>query len=397
MYTESLGFTVRDLTFNFYNQSYVGVDRSILSSHLFFGYTFEDWCFAQAPFRTIHMTRNDGQLLTMTYVPEQEMFAWTHYDTNGFFISVWSVPEGQTNAVYAIVKRFIQATQTWVFFLERFVFRNFTYPVDQGMWFVDAGLALPQGAPTATLQPKVVTPGVPSTPTTPAVAEVLSFSYSGALGLTAHVNDILQAYGTQVQLTAVAAGLLTGTVLFGSLPTVPNDPFNTPIPLTPGNVTITTPVTTVSGLSYLDGMMITGVADGVVVPPTLVEGGEITLPEPATAIILGLGFVSQVETLRLTASGTTEEGKRKNIPNITLRQYQTAGIQVGKDFNHLMNQKVLTAPTGPQVELMEGDIRTSLGATWSKDGQIAIEQSLPLPMTILANIPEVVPGDTWRG
>ena len=39
-------------------------------------------------------------MIVMTYVPEQEMFAWTHYDTNGIFISVWTVPEGQTNAAH---------------------------------------------------------------------------------------------------------------------------------------------------------------------------------------------------------------------------------------------------------------------------------------------------------
>lgn len=385
LYTEALGFTVRDLTFNFYNQSYIGIDRSVLSSHLFFGYTFFDWAFAEAPFRVLHMTRNDGELLTMTYVPEQEMFAWTHYDTNGLFVSVWSIPEGQVNAVYAIVQRFIQGTQTWEYFLERFVLRNFNYSIDLGMWFVDAGLSLPQGEPTAVLQPSVPNAGV------------VTLKYTGGLGLTAHVGDIVQAYGTQIELTDVAADLLTGTVLFGSLPTIPNDLFLTPIPLVPGQVTITTPVQTITGLDYLDGMLVTGMADGVVVPPTLVVGGSIKLPVPATAILLGLGYTAQVETLRLTASGATEDGKRKNIPAVTLRIDKSAGIAVGKTFSSLVTQKDIPSPMNPQVQLRSADVRTIIGAQWTKDGQLCFQQALPLPMTILADMPEVVPGDTYRG
>lgn len=385
LYTEALGFTVRDLTFNFYYQNYVGVDRSILSSHLFFGYSFVDWAFCEAPFRLMHMTRNDGQMLTFTYVPEQEMFAWTHYDTNGQFVSICSVPEGQYNVLYAIVRRFIQGTSSWVYFLERFVPRNFQNIIDPGVWFVDAGLSYPQGAPSATLQPSVP------------VAGVTTLTYSGALGVTAHVGDIVQAYGVQIELTAVAAGVLTGTVLFGSLPTIPNDPFSTPIQLTPGNVTITTPVQTISGLTYLEGMMVTGVADGVVVPPTKVVGGQIVLPEPATSIILGLAYTAQVQTLRLTAQGTVTEGKRKNIPALTLRLYQSAGVEVGRSFDKMTTLKTISAPINPQVQLVSDDVRSVIGATWDKDGQVCFQQALPLPMTVLADIPEVVPGDTYRG
>jgi hypothetical protein len=381
LYTERLGFTVRDLTFNFYNQSYVGVDRSILSSHLFFGHSFIDWAFCEAPFRMLFMTRDDGEMLALSYVPEQELYAWTHYDTNGQFVSACSVPEGQQNTLYVITRRFIQGSHSWVYFLERFVERIFDFPIDQGMWFVDAGLAFPQRSPNVAIQPSGTGPAI-------------NFTFPGTI--PANPGDIIQAYGCQIVLTAVATGSAAGQLLFGSLPTIPNDPFLTPIPLTPGNWTVTTPVQNVTGLGHLEGMKVTGVADGVVIPLTTVVGGAIRLQQPATSIIVGLGYTAQVQTLKLT-SQSVEEGKRKNIPALSLRQYQTAGIQIGKDFAHLNPQKSIFSPMNPQVQLISDDIRSIIGAHWAKDGQVAIQQDLPLPMTILADIPEVVPGDTYRG
>lgn len=382
LYTEALGFTVRDLTFDLYRQNYVGVDRSILSSHLFFGYTFRDWAFCQAPFRTLHMVRNeDGQMLTLTYVPEQEMFAWTHYDTNGQFISCCSVPEGANNVLYAIVRRYIRGTATWVYFLERFAERDFTYSIDPSMWFVDAGLALPQGQPTATLFPAIS-------------GTTVTMTYSGALGVSPSIGDVVQAYGAQIRLTGVSVGSLVGTLLFGSLPTMPNDPFSMPVPLTPGNATITTPVTTISGLNHLEGMQVTGVADGKVIPPTVVVGGSITLAVAASSVVVGLPYTAQAQTLRVTSQGGVMEGKRRAVPVVTLRLSSSAGVQVGRTFDTLMPQRYVSTPV---VQLTSADVRTIIGASWNKDGQICFQQSLPLPMTVLADMPEVVAGDTYRG
>lgn len=138
LYCQNRGAVVRDMAFNFYVQSYTGTDRSVLASHLFLNHTLIDWTYAEEPYRQILVVRDDGVLLSFTYVPEQEVFAWTHYDTNGTYISVASVPEGQTNAVYVIVLR------GSAYFLERFDPRLFTDVEDA--WFLDAALKY-EGAP----------------------------------------------------------------------------------------------------------------------------------------------------------------------------------------------------------------------------------------------------------
>ena len=69
-------------------------------------------------------------------VPEHEVFAWSAFTTNGKFISVCSIPEGNANAVYVVVQRIING-QT-VNFIERFAYRIFDSI--QNSWCVDCAL-----------------------------------------------------------------------------------------------------------------------------------------------------------------------------------------------------------------------------------------------------------------
>ena len=145
LYCQNRGAVVRDLAFNFYVQSYTGTDRSVLASHLFDGYELEEWCYAEQPNRTIIVVRNDGRALCFTYVPEQEIFAWSWFETNGLFRSVCSVIEEEQNAVYFIVERIVGE-----YYLERLIQGETSCIYDQ--WYVDSGLALPRTYPAFNLQ-----------------------------------------------------------------------------------------------------------------------------------------------------------------------------------------------------------------------------------------------------
>jgi hypothetical protein len=89
-------------------------------------------------------------MLTLTFLKEQELVAWSHRTTQGAFKSVASITEssivGKVNAVYAVVQRTINGQS--VQYIERFVEQ--AYP--NGMtdaWQVDAGLRY-DGAATIT-------------------------------------------------------------------------------------------------------------------------------------------------------------------------------------------------------------------------------------------------------
>lgn len=130
------GKAVRDLAYSFDQDAYDGRDISILAEHLFDNRTIVNWAYAQEPDNLLWVVMSDGAALTLTYLKEQDIYAWTRHSTNGYFEDVCSVPENGTDAVYFIVRRTIDGQTRR--FVERLSSRDFTSVEDA--FFVDCGL-----------------------------------------------------------------------------------------------------------------------------------------------------------------------------------------------------------------------------------------------------------------
>ena len=161
-------------------------------------------------------------------------------------------------------------------------------------------------------------------------------------------------------------------------------------------------------------MQVTGLADGGVIVPQIVTGGEIELQTAASAIVIGLPYAVQVQTMYLDAeSQVTLQGRRKNIQAVTVRLEASRGVQVGtnqpdasaqpnqatvawtnmkeiKERNNLIN-------AGTAIPLYTGDYRQLVPGDWATNGQVAVQQTYPLPLNLLACIPEYSPGDNPSG
>ncbi len=68
LYVQARGSTVRDFGYSLESDAYSGSDLTILSKHLVEGYTIVDWCYAQEPYSIVWMVRDDGALLSLTYI-----------------------------------------------------------------------------------------------------------------------------------------------------------------------------------------------------------------------------------------------------------------------------------------------------------------------------------------
>lgn len=142
LFNQSEGSLVRKLTYNFFVNIYTGTDVTVLSSHLFYPFTLVSWAYQDSPFKVIWCVRSDGKLLSLTYLPEQEVLGWAQHDTNGIYEQVAVVREGVTDAVYFIVNRGGKR------FVERLCDRVYNQISDA--WCLDAALSY-QGAPTTTV------------------------------------------------------------------------------------------------------------------------------------------------------------------------------------------------------------------------------------------------------
>jgi hypothetical protein len=159
------------------------------------------------------------------------------------------------------------------------------------------------------------------------------------------------------------------------------------------------PSVNVTGLAHLNGMAVAVLADGIVVPGLTVSGGAITLPIAATTVIVGLPYTGTLETMKIDVMGQqgTSQGKRKAIGQFCIRFKDTLGAQL-----------IVTAPRGAaarspevipfrattdlmdnSVPLFTGDKVLSYPGGPNLSQTIKIQQTNPLPMTVLALFPVV--------
>ncbi|WP_031479364.1 hypothetical protein [Maridesulfovibrio frigidus] len=151
--------------------------------------------------------------------------------------------------------------------------------------------------------------------------------------------------------------------------------------------------TVFTGLDHLEGKKVSVLADGAVRPEVVVENGSITLASPASVVHAGLPFISNLKTLRLEggAMAGTAQGRMKRISHVTVRLFQSLGLQVGYDEDHLERAPFRTSAdkVGGPPSLFSGDYEVKFNRGYDRDGQIYIRQDQPLPLTVLALIPEV--------
>lgn len=403
IYVQAKGSIVRDLSYNLYANIYTGTDISLLSNHLFLGHQINEWAYAEEPFKLVWAVRDDGILLSLTLVKEQEIFGWAHRDTKGLFKSVASVTEGQVDAIYVCVKRYLNGQ--WVQTIERFDDRLFTYSNSNP----EENINLPIPDLTANAESSwCVDCGVQSELTTPAAglsADVdfgaVTFTADAAVFASTDVGSILRMSGGIATITDFISSTILKGLWSASPGSVIENGSGQPVPADSGEWSLTAPFTVFYGLDFLEGESVSILADGGVVGPMTVSGGQITLPNPASLVTIGLGFQAQLQTMYLdpgSPDGGTTQGKRKNISALTVRVVNTRGLSVGDTFASLVDVKELTpfVTLGNPIPLITWDERTVMPPGWDTPGQICIQQDNPLPATVIGVIPEINIGDDNR-
>lgn len=394
LYVQAKNQHVRDLAYNLYIGVYTGTDISVLSNHLFADFLLLEWAWAEEPHKTVWAIRDDGTLLCLTFMKEQEIYGWSRHDTLGDFMSVAVVGEIDpidkvefVDVPYVVVKRFINGI--WVQYIERMQEREFYYGAEDA-WAVDCGVQSALPTPAANL-------------TISATTGVANFTADAAVFNSSMVGWVIRAGGGIATITSYTSPTqVTATITQPVKDIVSSPNISFPSPQSSGEWSLSQPFTTFFGLDHLNGQIVSILADGGVIPPQQVTNGSITLSKPATKVTAGLGYTAQLRTMRLdtgnTGEGGTIQGKRKKIAAVTVRAADTRGVYIGSTFNTLVPAKELYKSTlldQPQ-SLITGDERIIMDPSWNTEGQICIQVSDPLPATILGVIPEIIIGDTVR-
>jgi len=153
------------------------------------------------------------------------------------------------------------------------------------------------------------------------------------------------------------------------------------------------PATTLFGLSHLEGQTVSVLADGAAHPDRTVSSGSITLNASYNTVHVGLPYTSTLETMRIEAGAKdgTAQGKKKRIARITYRLYQTLGLKHGPSSSRLdiIPFRSSADDMDEAPALFTGDKEIEFPRNWDKDGHIVLVQDQPLPMTVLAIMPEL--------
>lgn len=393
LFVQEKGSIVRDLSYNFYVNIYTGTDMTVLSNHLFANRRLLQWAYAEEPYKVIWAVRDDGILLSFSYMKEQDVYGWCRHDTNGLFQSVCSVSEGTIDATYFVVKRMLGGA--WVYTIERMADRALmegnvalSIPANiENAWCVDCGLALPQPQPAADLN--IGAGGS-------VVGSVLAFTADAGVFSVGNVGAVIRANGGRAVITAYSSPTSVTATVTVPFPVLPNDPSLTTLPASNGSWSMTTPVTTVSGLDVLDGKIVSILADGNVMARQTVVGGSVTLQQAASSVIVGLPFQAQIQTLSIDVGegqpGGSISGKLKKVGAVTIRVKDSRGLKAGRTPSTVVPVKEWNSNVflGGPLPLITGDQRLILDPLYDVGGRMWLQLDDPVPATVLGLVPELM-------
>ena len=396
LYLQARGQAVSSLNYSLEADGLASDDLTLWSSHLFRDYGITEWAYQKLPDSIVWAVRSDGALLGLTYLRRQDVIAWHRHETDGFVESVTCVPEGDDDVVYMVVRRIIGgATKRYI---ERMHTRQIPLIPDSTerdvaqAYFVDCGLSYQGWNKTATrytlsdgvewIYPEVMT-----------LTSESGIGFSGAdVGRQIHMRDPLTLGLVRLDVVAfVSAGVVS--VVPASI--VPEGLRDTPTK----NWAVA--LKTFGGLTHLNGKGVAILADGNVVSESgpegepvnfVVSGGSITLPDHAAVAHIGLPYTSDLETLRINVSGQeTLNDKHKTVSSVTVVVDESRGIFAsageGKELWELKQREFedYNSPT----EMLSDTGRINIPNDWDGQGQVFIRQVDPLPLTVLAIIPEL--------
>lgn len=316
---------------------YQGVDISEQARHLFLGKGRQivDWAYAEDPWGVVWAVREDGVLLSLTFTRNQ--VAWARHDTDGIVESICSVPEGEEDAVYLVVKRVINGESKR--FIERMTSRvRRVLESDPDPVFT----AEPSADDTDSLYPTDV-------------CVDCGFTYAGVPVLSIEDAKLLNLVGKNVWVVA------RGSAAMG--------PF----------------LVTDTG----NGTGLVQIADDLSValpPPNAVD----TDGNPIWVAHVGLAFTADLESLAISGGETL---KQKALVQVGFELDSARGIKAGQKFTKLTTWQQRTFGDGfDAISAATALVYTAVDNSWDKAARVVLRQEQPLPVTVVGITREYIDG-----
>lgn len=144
----------------------------------------------------------------------------------------------------------------------------------------------------------------------------------------------------------------------------------------------------ITGLDHLEGESVSILSNGTATANKIVTGGQITLDKSTTRAIIGLGYVSRLETLSIEGGSVigTAQSSISRVVSVAIRFFETIGCQVGfrDDILEQIVFRTASTPLSQSPSLYSGWKEIDLRGGYDNEYGCYIEQNQPLPLTILS-------------
>ena len=377
---------VREFSYRFEDDAYLAPDMTLLAEHIT-DTGIVDVDYAQEPDSIYWACRTDGTLLGLTYQREEDVIAWhrhifggsNKYTFNGASAVTTYTSDANFNGYVTISSHGLSTGDAVVYNagggtkIPQLVEGQTYYVYRRDANTIELADTYSQAVDRTITQISAGS-GASHTFTTKAkIKSITSINESSEnqvwLLVERRINGIIKKYVEYLDPTLNMDCTLSAIVNAGT--------------------------TIVTGLNHLEGEEVQILVGDAVYPNQTVSAGSITVTLPAQtgykSIEIGLGYISKLKTMKIEAGSQsgTAQARKKRYNEVVVRLHKSVGITINGDQ---LPFRTSATPMGQDIPEFSGDKRVSnLG--WDREGQIQVEQTQPLPMTILGITGTLVTSD----
>ncbi len=386
------GRKIREMVFRRDDDQIIAPDMTALAEHITAG-GLVDSAYQQEPGGILWLVRNDGVLLGLTYERTEGVVGWHRQILGGTLAgsdhpeveSIAVIREGDDDQLWMTVKRTVNGST--VRFVE-FMKPPFKVDTDKEFAFqVDAGLTLDDRKTITDVQsrnPVVVT------------STAHGFSNGDRVRLRAIRGTKKIPAGSGLDRIETELNDNTFTVSNAATNTFElqdddgNDIDGSKFTAYVSGGTAAKEVSTISGLTHLEGETVAVFGDGGEQPTKVVANGSITLESNASLVAVGLGYTGTLKTNPLVPAGSIFDPRagEQRIYQVIVVLDRTLGGKAGVEgatLDNLFFRKVAD-PMDESVPLFSGIKELSFPASTTREAAVTIQQTSPQPMNVLAVI-----------
>lgn len=386
LFVQALGGVIYDMGYEITENKYVADELSALSIHLFEGRVVLQWSY-DIKNHLLWMVMSDGKVVCITYHREHELWAASQHDTQGKFVDVLCIPEGDVIGTYWLVDRKTSLGT------ERFVERSTDrfQRDDMDGFFVDCGLTY--DSPCAITEIEVINSATVRVHTAiahtvPNGGEVILSDVGGFKIIEDAANGSTNKFDRGLNKKFIVSNVSSDTF------DIPFDTSDARMQPWDEDVTYAAArkmVTIISGFEHLAGKDIAVVGDGEVYEGLSVDAtGKFVLPRGAGRVHAGLGYISKFYSLDLDAGVETTQGIIRKVNRVHIRVNRTRGIKIGSSPTALTEAYPRQHEDFDSPPLYESSyVSVTCSADPLVTGLVFVEQQYPLPMELLSLTPDI--------